>query len=85
MGSNNAGSNYKIGVWDPVYQVSLVQLGLNELASLKDKINTLRSDPNLIAKPLRKTLQGKYTVRFAEKKWRLVITISWDSHKIRLL
>lgn len=83
--SNTSGGNYIIDEWDPVYRESLLQLNKSELKDLNEKIGILRIDPNPIAKPLRKTLEGKYTVRFADQRWRLVIRINWNSHKIKLL
>jgi mRNA-degrading endonuclease RelE of RelBE toxin-antitoxin system len=85
LGSNTAGGIYVIDEWNPVYRESLLRLNQKELEDLKAKIRILRANPNQIAKPLRKTLKGMYTVRFADRRWRLVTRICWNSHKIKLL
>ena len=79
----NQHDEYKIIEDNPNYQKSLNQLRPSEKSELNQKIERLKHDPSF-AVQLRAHFKGKYKVVFGSKRYRLVISINWFSHSIKL-
>jgi len=74
---------FRITEENPKYQNSLAQLNYSEKEELDQKIEQLKNDPTT-ARQLRPPFHPKYKVVFANKRYRLIISINWTSHSIKL-
>jgi len=76
--------SFAISYDNPEYDNSLSSLNSADKKDLADKILLLQNNPFLIATPLHKPYQGKYRVRIADGKYRLIVTINLNSNTVKL-
>ncbi|AIC14200.1 hypothetical protein NWT39_00075 [Nitrososphaera viennensis] len=74
---------------NPGYETSIRILTIREKAELQKIIETLEVAPfpeqnNRLSKPLRRPLEGKYVLRIANGKYRLIYSIELNSKKVFL-
>jgi len=68
----------------PQYERCFEQLESTKKPDLLEKIEILKDVPFEIAKKLQGTLDGKYSVRFANDDYRLIVVINVNSKKVQL-